>query len=372
MPLAAVASPSPAASDEGQCFPMRIASLLAAMALAGVPLSSGAWQTIDGRVLQQEADEAIAGAEITVQLSAPAMLLRSPQLQAQLAVARSDARGRFQIDLLREFPGMAWDRVEAVTLIATREGFRARGDRIRRPRLARVLDLRLERDLHAAPLDPELSAKLDLLRAASGNTLFVVADGAQSAAAELRNLVLAGLGRAARQHISGFVMASPAPEIAVQTLDLGALAIDPAAPLGRVAQRLNALAIVNARLEVGAAPRGGRAVQSFSSTVQLGQGAAGLPVSFEFDDAVGLDGAGAVAEFERLFDARWARLAVIALGAREFALADRANDVQRLRALQQLLVQELRRTGRANAEFVPQLKALQRATEDAIRRQGPR
>lgn len=348
---------------------MRIASLFAVMALLSAPLPSGAWQAVDGRVVQSGSGEPLVGAEIAVHLSGAATALRTDPPRAEPIVLRSDAQGRFQIDLTRALPGVAWDRVEAVTFVAGVEGFRARSERFRRSRLARAIELRLERE--GADAGTAAQGKLDQLRSATGGTIFVVADGAQGAAVETRDLVLAELGRAVRQHISTFVLANASPEITVQTLDIAALGLDPGVPLGRVAERLNALVVVSGRSELVAPPRG-RPVQSLASTVHFGVGAAGLPATFEFDEAANADGAAAAAELERSFTPRWARLAVIAWGTREFVAASRTNDVQRLRALQQLLVNELRVTGRAGGEFVPQLQALQRASEDAIRRQGPR
>lgn len=343
---------------------MRIASLLAIMAILSAPLPSGAWQIVDGRILQSGTGEPLAGAEITVRLSGPVGVPR-----AEPVAVRSDPQGRFQIDLPRALPGTPWDRVEAVTFVAGVDGFRARSERVRRPRLARALEMKLEREGPDGAGAPQ--ARLDQLRSATGGTIFVVADGAQGPGVETRDLALAELGRAVRQHVSTFVLASAAPEITVQVLDLPALGIEPGISLGRVAERLNALAIVSARPEL-VAPARGRSVQTLATTVHLAVGAPGVPASYEFDEGVGADGAAAAAEFERMLLPRWARLAVIAWGAREFAVADRASDVQRLRALQQLLVNELRASGRGGSEFVPQLQALQRLSEDAIRRQGPR
>jgi hypothetical protein len=109
-----------------------------------------------------------------------------------------------------------------------------------------------------------------------------------------------------------------------------------------------------------------------SSTVHFGEPSAVLPASYDFDDTAAAEGAAAVAELERLLVPRWARLAILGWGGREFAAASRAGDMPRLRALQQLLVHELRVSGRVTGDFVEHLQALQRATEDAIRRMGPR
>jgi hypothetical protein len=113
-------------------------------------------------------------------------------------------------------------------------------------------------------------------------------------------------------------------------------------------------------------------VHTLVSTVHLGESGTGLPASYTFDDSAALDGAGAVAELERVLMPRWARLAVLGWGVRELAAANRAGDMQRLRALQQLLVHELRASGRTTGDFVAQLQALQRAAENAIRGIGPR
>lgn len=343
---------------------MPIAFLLAIMAILSASLPSRAWQVVDGRVLQSGNGEPLAGAEIRVWLSGPVGVPRAEPL-----TVRSDQQGRFQVDLPRALAGTPWDRVEAVTFVVGVEGFRARSERFRRQRLARALEMKLERE--GPDGGGAQQARLDQLRSATGGTIFVVADGAQGPGVETRDLALAELGRAVRQHVSTFVLASATPEITVQVLDLPALGIEPGAPLGRVAERLNALAIVSARPEV-AAPARGRSVQSLATVVHLAVGAPGVPASYDFDEAVGADGAAAVAELARILVPRWARLAVIGWGAREFAIASRANDVQRLRALQQLLVNELRGSGRSGAEFVPQLQALQRLCEDAIRRHGPR
>jgi hypothetical protein len=343
---------------------MRIASLIAALAMLLGPLPGAAWQIVDGRILQAGTGEPLAGAEIAVQLSGPSAVLRLDPI-----TVRSDSQGRFQLDLPRALPAAAWERVEAVTFVAGVEGFRARSERFRRPRLARVVELKLEREGADGAGAPQ--SKLDQLRSSTGATVFVVADGAQGAGVETRNLVLAELGRAVRQHISTFVLAHATPEITVQVLDLAALGLDPSAPLGRVAERLNALLVVSGRTETIAAARG-RPLHTLATTVHLGVAVPGVPATYELDESAGAEGAAGVAEFERVFMPRWARLAVIAWGAREFSIASRAGDVQRLRALQQLLVNELRVTGRAGAEFVPQLQALQRASEEAIRRQGLR
>jgi hypothetical protein len=348
---------------EGPRLKMRIACLFAILGILSAPLPSGAWQLVDGRILQAGTGEPLVGAEIAVQLSGPPAVLRVDPV-----TVRSDSQGRFQVDLPRALPAAAWDRVEAVTFVAGVQGFRTRSERFRRPRLGRAIELKLERE------GPDgagaQQSKLDQLRSPTGTTIFVVADGAQGAAAETRNHVLAELGRAVRQHISTFVLAHATPEITVQVLDLTALGLDAGVPLGRVAERLNALLVVSGRTEPVAPAARGRPGQALATTVHLGVGAPGVPASYELDESVGAAGAAGVAELERVFMPRWARLAVIAWGAREFSIASRASDVQRLRALQQLMVNELRVTGRAGAEFVPQLQALQRASEDAIRRQG--
>jgi hypothetical protein len=348
---------------------MRIAFLFAVMAMVSAPQPSAAWQVVDGRVLQTGSGEPLVGAEIAVHLSGPAAALRTNPPRTDPLALRSDSQGRFQVDLPRALPGVAWDRVEAVTFVARVDGFRARSERFRRPRLARALELRLEREGPDGAGAPQ--GRLDQLRSATGGTIFIVTDGSQGAGVETRDLVLAELGRAVRQHVSTFVLAHAAPEITVQPLDIASLGLDAGTPLGRVAERLNALAVVSARPEIVAPPRG-RPVQTLATTVHFGVGVGGMPATYEFEEAATAEGAGAAADLERSFTPRWSRLAVIAWGTREFAAASRTNDVQRLRALQQLLVNELRVTGRTGGEFVPQLQSLQRASEDAIRRQGPR
>lgn len=345
---------------------MRIAFLVVVLAiLAATP--SAAWQVGEGRVLQSVSGEPLAGATVSVQVAAPLALARV----AQTVVVPADAQGRFLIDLPRALPAIPWDRVEAVMLVASAPGTRARADRLRRARLGRPLELRLEPPGDALQVPADGRARLDALRSPGGGAIFVVADGDHGQSAEIRDLVAAELARAVRQHVSTFVLGSPTPELVVRSLDLPALGLDPGVPLGRLAERLNALMIVSARVDSVTPPRG-RPVQTLVSAIHFGEPGAGLPASYEFDDVTQLDGAAAVAEFERVLVPRWARLALLGWGGREFTAANRGSDMQRLRALQQVLVHELRGSGRATGDFVAQLQALQRATEDAIRRIGPR
>lgn len=368
--MAVAPAPVPGAargsSFKGTLPPMRIAFLAAMLAiLAAAP--SGAWQVVEGRVVQSMSGEPLTGATVTVQVAAPLALARV----AATAAVTADAQGRFQVDLPRAMPAIPWDRVEAVTFVTSAQGMRPRADRVRRARLGRPLELGLEPPGAALQMTAENRARLDALRSPGGATIFVVADGEQGQGAEIRDLVTAELARAVRQHASSFVLGSPTPDFVVKSLDLASLGIDAGMPAARLAESLNALMIVSARIDTVVPPRG-RAVHTLASTVHLGETGAGLPASYGFDDAAALDGAGAVAEFERVLAPRWARLAILGWGVRELAAASRAGDMQRLRALQQLLVHELRASGRATGDFVLQLQALQRAAEDAIRRIGPR
>jgi hypothetical protein len=350
---------------KGTPLPMRTAFLAAILAiLAAAPAI--AWQPVEGRIVHAASGEPLTGAMVSVQVTSPLGGLRLAQ---PLTVA-ADVQGRFLIDLPRALPAIAWDRVEAVTLVTTAPGLRSRADRLRRPRLGRPLEFRLEAQ-GAATASAENRTRLEALRSPGGGTVFVVADVAQGQGAEIRDLVTAEIARAVRQHVSTFVLGGPPPEIAVQPLDLSALGIDRGAPLGGLAERLNALMIVSARVDTLAQPRG-RPIQVLSSTVHFGEPSAVLPASYDFDDTAAAEGAAAVAELERLLVPRWARLAILGWGGREFAAASRAGDMPRLRALQQLLVHELRVSGRVTGDFVEHLQALQRATEDAIRRMGPR
>jgi hypothetical protein len=358
---------STAAVQRRARFPLMRHALLAAVLAILAAAPALAWQPVEGRIVNAASGEPVPGAMLTVQVSAP---LASRRLAEPLTVA-ADAQGRFQIDLPRALPAIAWDRVEAVTFIAAAPGARTRADRLRRPRPARPLEFRLEPQGVTLAVPAESRARLDALRSPGGSTVFVAADGPHGPGAEIRDLVMAEIARAVRQHVSTFVLGSPPPEIAVQPLDLPALGIDRGASLGALAERLNALMIVSVRAETHAPPRA-RPVHVLASSVHFGEAGAGLPASFDFDEPASADGAVAVAELERLLVPRWARLAVLGWSAREFAAASRAGDMQRLRALQQLLVHELRGSGRITGDFVDQLQALQRATEDAIRRMGPR
>ncbi len=346
----------------------------ASILLALPSFDAAAWQPIDGRILQFGRDDALADVEISVQISGPPSALANLTKPQPFVVARSDAAGRFRIDLPREAGAVAWDKVEAVILSFVRPNFRTHADHLRRVQIARPIEIRLERDLKAAALSEKLRAQLEKLRPGASNTIYVVPYAVRGqagpAAADVAEALKASLGRAVRQHVSAFTLANPPPEISVRLLDPKEFEIDDTTPLGAVADVLDALAVMAGRIDPGAARP--RATTVIVSTFFLSQSIATLPVSYKTEDAMSLQAAPMATELQRALAPKWSRLAVLAIGARELQQARSVGDVQRLRAVQQLLVQELRGTGRMSADFVPQLQSLQREAEEALRRLGQR
>ncbi len=354
---------------------MRGSAFLGAVAFIVAIASDGqAWQPIEGRVLQAGRDDAIAEVEIRVQLTGPKAALANLAKPQPFAVGRSDAAGRFRIDLPREAGPVAWDKIETVVVISARAGFRTHADHLRRAQIARPIEIRLERDLRPGGLSEALKTQLEKLRQGGANTIYLVPYLVRGQPgpgfADIAETLKTSLGRALRQHVSAFSLANPPPELSVKLLDPRELAIDDSTPLGAVADFLDALGVMAGRIDLGAGRP--RVTTSILSTYHLSQSIAGLPASFKAEESMTLDAAHVAIDLQRAMNARWARLAVLAAGARELQQARGAGDVQRLRAVQQLLVQELRGTGRANLEFVPQLQALQRESEEALRRLGQR
>ncbi len=354
---------------------MRAFVMLAAVTLiALVSADARAWQAIEGRILRLGRDEALADVEIRVQLSGPPSALTNLVKPQPFAVARSDAAGRFRIDLPREAGAVAWDKIDAVVLSFVHPQFRAHAEHLRRALVARPIEIRLERDLKAASLSEKLRGQLEKLRSGSANTIFVVPylvrGQAGPGVSDVAEILKASLGRAVRQHVSAFTLANPPPEISVKLLDPREFEIDDTTALGAVADFLDALAVMSGRIDPGGTRP--RVATSIVSTYFLSQAITAVPVSYRTEDALTLDAAHMTTELQRSVAPKWARLTVLAIGARELQQARGLGDVQRLRAVQQLLVQELRGSGRMNADFVPQLRALQQEAEEALRRLGQR
>lgn len=337
-------------------------------------MDAHAWQPIEGRILQVGRDEALANVEIRVQLSGPPSALINLAKPQPFAVTRSDAAGRFRIDLPRETGAVAWDKIDAVVLSFVHPQFRTHAEHLRRALAARPIEVRLERDLKAASLGEKLRGQLEKLRAGGANTIFVVPyvvrGQAGPGASDVAEILKASLGRAVRQHVSAFTLANPPPEISVKLLDPREFEIDDTTALGAVADFLDALAVMSGRIDPGSARP--RAATAIVSTYFLSQAITAVPVSYKTEDALALDAAHMVTELQRSVAPKWSRLSVLAIGARELQQARSLGDVQRLRAVQQLLVQELRGTGRMNTDFVPQLQALQQEAEETLRRLGQR
>jgi len=354
---------------------MRALVMLAAVTfIALLSVGARAWQPIEGRIFQVGRDEALANVEIRVQLSGPPSALTNLAKPQPFAVARSDATGRFRLDLPREAGAVAWDRIDAVVLSFVHPQFRTHAEHLRRALVARPIEIRLERDLKGAALGEKLRGQLEKLRPAGASTIFVVPYFVRGQAgpgtSDVVEILKAGVGRAVRQHVSAFTLANPPPEISVKLLDPREFEIDDTTALGAVADFLDALAVMSGRIDPGGARP--RAATAIVSTYFLSQAITALPISYRTEDAFTLDAAHMTTELQRSVAPKWARLAVLAIGARELQQARSLGDVQRLRAVQQLLVQELRGAGRMNTDFVPQLQALRQEAEEALRRLGQR
>ena len=218
-----------------------MAGIIALAVVGGivVPVSGAlAWQPIEGRVLQIGRDEAIADVEIRVQWSGSPAALASLAKPQYSVVARSDAAGRFRIDLPRESGPVAWDKIEAVVLSFAHAGFRAHADHLRRGQLARPLEVRLERDKIPGGLSEKLRAQLEKLRQGGPHAVYivpyVVRGQASPGAIDFVESLKTSLGRSIRQHISAFSLANPPPEISVKLLDPREFDIDETTPLGAV------------------------------------------------------------------------------------------------------------------------------------------
>ena len=169
-----------------------------------------------------------------------------------------------------------------------------------------------------------------------------------------------------RRHLSTFSLSAPLSEPAVRRVD--------APPAGAEMPATSALraffaplALVSVRVDAVPAPPRGRA--SRNALVAFETLGAGGSARVEFSASVAMEGPAAIAELFRVLAPRWRRHAVVAAGGAELARA--GGDVQRLRALQGLVAQELRLSGPGEEDVAP-LEALRAATEEALRRQPRR
>ena len=183
------------------------------------------------------------------------------------------------------------------------------------------------------------------------------ADGSEAAA------LAAAIAPDLRRHLSSVSPSAPLSEPAIRRLEAPAAGTE--LPGVAVLRDLFApLAVVSVRVDqVPAPPRGrpSRAAQVVFEAMPPG-GASRV----EFAASVAMEGPPAVAELFRVLAPRWRRHAAIAAGAAELARA--GGDVQRLRALQGFLAQEIRLSGPGEEDLAP-LEALRAAADEALRRQ---
>jgi len=330
-----------------------------------------AWQAATGRVTAADG-AGIADVEIRAQLTAPLAVLAGLPNPQPLVVGRTDRDGNFRIDLPREISPVAWERVGAVVLLFGREGLRSHAEHLVRAQLARSLQVRLEPLTGGSRIDERRLQRLQALRVAGSPAAFLLPFALRgptpAASEELAELARMAFLRLIRRHFTSFSLATPLPDLVMRSLDAKALELDDATAPAALIEPLDALLVMGGRFETGAVR--GRIV--VVSEIALRGLPGRLPLVYRAEDSVPADPAQALAELERLIVPRWARLAVLALAAAELGPATTANDAQRLRAIQQIVAQELRRTGRDRAELVPQAQALQQDAETALRRLGQR
>lgn len=165
-----------------------------------------------------------------------------------------------------------------------------------------------------------------------------------------------------RRHFSGFALSAPLSEPAIRRLDAppGAAEMPGAAALREV---FAPLALVSVRVEAVPAPPRGRPMRNAMVAFEP-MSPAGAP-RVEFVASVAMEGPTALAELFRVLAPRWRRHAAIAVANAELAKA--GGEVQRLRALQGFIAQEIRLSGPGEEDLAP-LEALRIATEEALRR----
>lgn len=349
-----------------------IAVALAALIVGPLVIADArAWQAAAGRVIAADG-AGLADVEIRAQLTAPPAALVGLATPQPFVVGRTDRDGNFRVDLPREATPVAWERVGAVVLLFGREGLRSHAEHLVRAQLARPLQIRLDPIGSDARFDERGRQRLQALRVAGNPAFFMLPFALRgptpAASEELAELARAAFLRSIRRHFTSFSLATPLPELALRSLDAKALDLDVATAPAALIEPLDALLVTGGRFETGAVR--GRIV--VVSELALRGTTGRLPLVYRAEDSVPADPAQALAELERQIAPRWARLAVLALASAELGPAVAAGDAQRLRAVQQLVAQELRRTGRDNAELVPQAQALQQDAEAALRRLGRR
>lgn len=330
-----------------------------------------AWQAVAGRVTATDG-VGLADVEIRAQMVAPAAALAGLANPQPFVVGRTDRDGNFRVDLPREANPVAWERVGAVVLLFARDGLRSHAEHLVRSRLSRPVAIRLESVSGGPGLDESRRPRLQAARSTGGPTVFLLPFALRGptpkAGEEVAEQARVAFGRMIRRHLTGFTLATPLPELVVRNLDLAALELDDAVAPAALIEPLDALAVMGGRFETGAVR--GRIV--VVSEFALRGASARLPMTFRAEDSISAEPAAALAELERLVAPRWARLSVLVLAASELGKAAATSDALRLRAVQQIVAQELRRTGRGHADFLPQALALQQEAEAALRRLGQR
>ena len=185
-------------------------------------------------------------------------------------------------------------------------------------------------------------------------------DGGEAAA------LAAAIAPDLRRHLSTFSLSAPLSEPAVRRVDAPPVGAE--MPGATALRELFApLALVSVRVDAVPAPPRGRAARN--ALVAFETPGAGGAARVEFSASVALEGPAAIAELFRVLAPRWRRQAVIVAGVAELARA--GGDVQRLRALQGFVAQEIRLSGPGEEDVAP-LEALRAATEEALRRQPRR
>ncbi|MBL8701816.1 MAG: hypothetical protein JNK67_25765 [Alphaproteobacteria bacterium] len=353
-------------------FRAALGAAVAIILAVSATVEAGAWQPLTGRVASAADGAGLADVEIRAQVSAPASVLAGLAKPQPFVVGRTDGDGNFRVDLPREAAPIGWERVDHVVLLFARDGLRSHAEHLVRAQAGRPIQIRLDRSAGAARIEDGPRRRLESLRVAGAPVVFVLPFALRgptaAASEELGEQLRAALIRMLRRHFSAFTLATPLPDVVLRGVDLKALELDEALPPEALVEPLDALAVIGGRIETGAVR--GRIVVVSEFAVR--SAAARLPSTYRVEDSVSADPGQALAELERQMVPRWARMAVLALAASELRAAGAKSDAQGLRGVQQLVAQELRRTGRGNADLVPQAQALLQDAEAALRRLGHR
>jgi len=212
-----------------------------------------------------------------------------------------------------------------------------------------------------APGDEALRGWAQAQRVPAGAILVLPAPDGDEAAS-----LAAAIAPDLLRHLSSFSLSAPLSEPAVRRLDALPAGMDMPAP-AILHALFSPLALVTTRVDAPPASPRGRAARSATVVVEAYHAGGGSRA--ELAASVALEGPAAMAELFRVLAPRWRRHAVIAAGTAGLARA--GGDVQRLRALQGFVAQEIRISGPGEEDAAP-LEALRAAIEEALRRQPRR